>query len=257
MDREATGRASASWRAASGRASRSSSIFRSPRFTSRRCRILSSPERPAPGTSATRWRKWIATSAWCWTRSRGSASSSNTIVIWAQRRRRGGPPAVARDVGSVARLLQHGDGRRHPHAVHDSLAGPHSRRAGLQRDRARHRCVHDARARGRRRACRRTAPSTAWISCRSSRASRRSRTVTASSIFAPDGQVRAVKWGDWKLHYVWQDEPGQPVERIDEAVQPALGSEGGDGHQGRQPLGAESRSAGSSAISGRPSRSTR
>jgi arylsulfatase A-like enzyme len=31
--------------------------------------------------------------------------------------------------------------------------------------------------------------------------------------FAPDRQVRAVKWGDWKLHYVWQDEPGQPVER--------------------------------------------
>jgi arylsulfatase A-like enzyme len=31
--------------------------------------------------------------------------------------------------------------------------------------------------------------------------------------FAPGGQVRAVKWGDWKLHYVWQDEPGQPAER--------------------------------------------
>jgi hypothetical protein len=31
--------------------------------------------------------------------------------------------------------------------------------------------------------------------------------------FAPNGQVRAVKWRDWKLHYVWQDEPGQPVER--------------------------------------------
>jgi arylsulfatase A-like enzyme len=30
--------------------------------------------------------------------------------------------------------------------------------------------------------------------------------------FAPNGQVRAVKWRDWKLHYVWQDEPGQPVE---------------------------------------------
>jgi arylsulfatase A-like enzyme len=31
--------------------------------------------------------------------------------------------------------------------------------------------------------------------------------------FAPNGQVRAVKWRDWKLHYVWQDEPGVPVER--------------------------------------------
>jgi arylsulfatase len=31
--------------------------------------------------------------------------------------------------------------------------------------------------------------------------------------FAPNGQVRVVKWRDWKLHYVWQDEPGQPVEQ--------------------------------------------
>jgi arylsulfatase A-like enzyme len=31
--------------------------------------------------------------------------------------------------------------------------------------------------------------------------------------FAPNGQVRAAKWRDWKLHYVWQDEPGRPVER--------------------------------------------
>jgi arylsulfatase len=31
--------------------------------------------------------------------------------------------------------------------------------------------------------------------------------------FAPGNQARAVKWGDWKLHYVWQDEPGGPVEQ--------------------------------------------
>jgi arylsulfatase len=31
--------------------------------------------------------------------------------------------------------------------------------------------------------------------------------------FAPNGQVRVVKWRDWKLHYVWQDEPGKPVEQ--------------------------------------------
>jgi arylsulfatase len=31
--------------------------------------------------------------------------------------------------------------------------------------------------------------------------------------FAQNGQVRVVKWRDWKLHYVWQDEPGTPVER--------------------------------------------
>jgi arylsulfatase len=30
--------------------------------------------------------------------------------------------------------------------------------------------------------------------------------------FAPGNQVRAVKMGDWKLHYAWQDEPGQPVQ---------------------------------------------
>ncbi len=31
--------------------------------------------------------------------------------------------------------------------------------------------------------------------------------------FAPSNQVRAVKWRDWKLHYVWQDEPGTPVQQ--------------------------------------------
>jgi len=31
--------------------------------------------------------------------------------------------------------------------------------------------------------------------------------------FAPPGEVRAVKWRDWKLHYVWQEEPGGPVDR--------------------------------------------
>jgi arylsulfatase A-like enzyme len=31
--------------------------------------------------------------------------------------------------------------------------------------------------------------------------------------FAPNGQVRAVKWRDWKLHYVFQDEPGGPIDR--------------------------------------------
>lgn len=31
--------------------------------------------------------------------------------------------------------------------------------------------------------------------------------------FAPGNEVRAVKWKDWKLHYVWQDEPRGPIER--------------------------------------------
>jgi arylsulfatase A-like enzyme len=30
--------------------------------------------------------------------------------------------------------------------------------------------------------------------------------------FAPPGEVRAVKWRDWKLHYVWQEEPRGPVD---------------------------------------------
>jgi arylsulfatase A-like enzyme len=30
--------------------------------------------------------------------------------------------------------------------------------------------------------------------------------------FAPGNQVRAVKWGEWKLHYQWLEEPGQPVQ---------------------------------------------
>jgi len=29
--------------------------------------------------------------------------------------------------------------------------------------------------------------------------------------FAPGNQVRAVKWREWKLHYVWQDDPAGPL----------------------------------------------
>jgi arylsulfatase len=35
---------------------------------------------------------------------------------------------------------------------------------------------------------------------------------TSFIYFAPPGEVRAVKWHDWKLHYVWQEEPRGPVE---------------------------------------------
>jgi arylsulfatase A-like enzyme len=31
--------------------------------------------------------------------------------------------------------------------------------------------------------------------------------------FAPPGEVRAAKWRDWKLHYVWQEEPRGPIDR--------------------------------------------
>jgi arylsulfatase len=28
------------------------------------------------------------------------------------------------------------------------------------------------------------------------------------------GEIRAVKWRDWKLHYAWQEESGQPLEKV-------------------------------------------
>jgi arylsulfatase A-like enzyme len=31
--------------------------------------------------------------------------------------------------------------------------------------------------------------------------------------FAPPGEVRAVKWRDWKVHYVFQEEPRGPIDR--------------------------------------------
>ena len=56
--------------------------------------------------------------------------------------------ADRRDRGAV---LQHGDGRRHSHAVHHPLARPHSGGPGVERDRARNRPLSHARRRGRRR----------------------------------------------------------------------------------------------------------
>ncbi len=138
-------------------------------------------QRPAPATSATRWRRWTATSASCWTRSSAWGSKRNTIVIWAS------------DGGAEARRPWRGTsgpwrgfyntamegGIRTP--VHDPLAGPHPRRPGLQRDRAQHRRLHDARARGRRRGAEGPRHRRRGSARRSSRASRRSRIATASS----------------------------------------------------------------------------
>ncbi len=36
---------------------------------------------------------------------------------------------------------------------------------------------------------------------------------TSFIYFAPGNEVRAVKWGDWKLHYMWQEEPRGPLDR--------------------------------------------
>ena len=59
-------------------------------------------------------------------RSAGHRAQHDRVLVHGQRRR--AAAAVARIVGPVERLLQHGDGRRHPHAVHHPLARPHSRR---------------------------------------------------------------------------------------------------------------------------------
>ena len=61
--------------------------------------------------------------------------------------------------------------------------------------------------------CRRTARSTASTSSPFFEGRQKTSNRESFLYFAPNGQVRAVKWRDWKLHYVWQDEPGQPVER--------------------------------------------
>ncbi len=164
-----------------------------------------------------------------------------------ERRRGGGQAPVAGHRRTVARLLQHRHGGRHPDAVHDPLARTHSRRAACRtRSSTGRTCSRRSRTPSAPR-CRRTARSTASTSCRSSRASRRQSNRDSFIYFAPGNQVRAVKWGDWKLHYAWQDEPGTPGAADDEAVQPAVGSQGGDRRQGLQPVGRRARSTRSSA----------
>ncbi len=56
----------------------------------------------------------------------------NTIVIWCTDNGAEHAAALARFFGPVEWLLQHGDGRRDPNAVHHSLAGPDSCRAGVE-----------------------------------------------------------------------------------------------------------------------------
>ena len=72
----------------------------------------------------------------------------------------------------------------------------------IERDRARDRSLPDASPpRSAPTSCRRIARSTASTSCRSSKASRRRRTASRVLLYA-NAQLRAVKWHDWKLHYV-------------------------------------------------------
>ena len=79
---------------------------------------------------------------------------------WASRATRScsGAPTTAPSSGgpwrgsrrAVERLLQHRHGRRHSHAVHHPLAGPHSRGPRLERDRPSGRSLPHARRRRRR-----------------------------------------------------------------------------------------------------------
>ena len=151
-----------------------------------------------------------------------------------ERRRRGVPPAVARHVGPVARVLQHGDGRRHPHAVHDSLARPHPGGPGLERDRARA-PTSSRRSRSAAGAAGAEGPraSTASTSCRSSRASRRSRTATASSTSRGDAGSRG-EMARLEAALRVAGRAGAAGRADHEAVQPAIRSEGRDRRQGLQ-----------------------
>ena len=61
-----------------------------------------------------------------------------------------------------------------------------------------------------------------------------------SVLLYANAQLRAVKWHDWKLHYVYRPGGRRPAGRaVDAALQPAVRSQGGDRHQGREPVGAE------------------
>ena len=85
-----------------------SRTIRSRRSISRRCRIRTSPARPARATSATRWRTWITTLASCWTRSSGSAIERNTTRVlvhrqWRRSRAGRGAAHQARGVAFTTR----------------------------------------------------------------------------------------------------------------------------------------------------------
>ena len=148
----------------------------------RRCRTPTSPARPAPAISPIRWPRWTTASGRCSMRSTRSASRDDTLVIFAS------------DNGPEFRRPWRGTAGPWSGTYHTAMEGalrvpfmmrwPGRIAAGRrqQRDRARHRPLHDARARRRRGACRPTGRSTASTSSTSSSASRRNRTAKASSI---------------------------------------------------------------------------
>ena len=61
-----------------------------------------------------------------------------------------------------------------------------------------------------------------------------------SVLLYANAQLRAVKWHDWKLHYVYAPGGRRPAGRaVDAALQSAVRSQRGDRHQGREPVAAE------------------
>ena len=114
-------------------------------------RIPTSPARPAPATSRDAMAEVDYNVGLVLDAIDRLGIARNTIVLWCtdngaeQRRPWRGSSGPWRGFYNTR------DGRRHPHAVHHPLAGPDSRRTGLERDRARDRHLSHPRGRGRRR----------------------------------------------------------------------------------------------------------
>ena len=138
----------------------------------------------------------------------GHHAQHHRAVVHRQRRR--AAAAVARLAGAVVRLLQQRDGRRHPHAVHHPLAGADSRRPRVQRDRPRDRPVS---RRLRLRSGADIVPKDRAIDGVNQLPFLEGKQAESNRdhvLFFTNTQLRAVKWRDWKLHYVFVPEAGAP-----------------------------------------------
>ena len=129
--------------------------------------------------------------------------SRNTIVFWCTDNGAEGAAAVARIVGTVVGLLQHRHGGRHPHAVPGPLARAEFRRAASSNE-----IVHEidffptiAAAVGAD-----IVPHDRAIDGVNQLPFFEGKQATSnreSVLLYANAQLRAVKWHDWKLHYVY------------------------------------------------------
>ncbi|WP_431266856.1 alkyl sulfatase dimerization domain-containing protein [Dankookia sp. P2] len=126
-----------------------------------------------------------------------------------ERQRPRGDLPLARLGGPVVRLLLHRHGRLAAHALHRPLAGPGPRRPGEQRDRAHHRPLHHALPRRRR-----GDPQDRPVDGLDQTAFLGGEEKSAREWFPVyvNNELYAVKWRNWKLHFVWQ-------QRMDDAPQ--------------------------------------